>query len=42
VIVVSGAAVSMVHVLAAEVASTLPTASVARTSNVCEPSASEE
>ena len=37
VIVVSGATVSTVHVRVAGVASTLPTASRARTWNVCEP-----
>jgi hypothetical protein len=40
VIVVSGAAVWIVHVNDAGVASTLPAASRARTWNVCEPSAS--
>ena len=38
-IVVSGAAVSTVNVRVAGVASTLPAASRARTSNVCAPSA---
>jgi hypothetical protein len=37
VIVVSGAAVSIVHVRDAGSGSTLPAASVARTSKVCEP-----
>ena len=42
VIVVSGAVVSMVHVALAGNASVLPTASFARTENVCDPVASPE
>jgi hypothetical protein len=38
-IVVSGGVVSTVHERAAGVASTLPAASIARTRNVCDPSA---
>ena len=42
VIEVSGAVVSTVHVRVAGVASTLPAASLARTENVCDPSARPE